>query len=106
MIRRKSFILFALGLLAGNLHADELVNTFRNPPDSARPGVYWYFMDGNQDRDEMIADLRAMKDVGIGSVLFLEVDLGMPRGPVPFMSEQWQDNIAHAFVEAGEWAWK
>ena len=79
----------------------DLVREFISPPDSARPGVYWYFMDGNQDRTEMIADLHAMNKVGIGSVLFLEVDLGMARGPVPFMSEAWQDNVAHAFVEAG-----
>ena len=78
MNQLKAVLLIALGLLAGGLHADELVDAFRNPPDSARPGVYWYFMDGNQDRDEMIADLRAMKDVGIGSVLFLEVDRDAP----------------------------
>lgn len=82
--------------------ADGLKEEFLTPPEAARPGVYWYFMDGNQDRKEMLADLRAMKDVGLGSVIFLEVDLGMPRGPVAFMSEAWQDNIAHAFVEAGK----
>ncbi|TWT81533.1 hypothetical protein CA13_29860 [Planctomycetes bacterium CA13] len=96
-----SILFIALTLIAGGLRADEFVDAFRNPPDASRPGVYWYFMDGNQDRDEMIADLRAMKEVGIGSVLFLEVDLGMPRGPIPFMTEPWQDNIAHAFAEAG-----
>ena len=63
---------------------------------SARPGVYWYFMDGNQDRDEMVADLESMAAVGIGSVLFLEVNIGVPVGPVPFMSEKWQDNLVHA----------
>jgi len=82
--------------------ADGLKKDFLSPPDAARPGVYWYFMDGNQDRNEMRADLHAMKEVGLGSVLFLEVDLGMPRGPVAFMSEPWQDNVAHAFVEAGK----
>lgn len=81
---------------------DILKKEFMTPPDSARPGVYWYFMDGNQERKEMIADLHAMKSAGLGSVLFLEVDLGMPRGPVSFMSEPWQDNVAHAFVEAGK----
>lgn len=84
------------------LLADGLKSDFRTPPDSARPGVYWYFLDGNQDRDEMVAELRGMKEVGIGSVVFLEVDLGTPRGPVPFMSEPWQDNVANAFVEAGK----
>ena len=92
------FTLVAMAVAA----AGSLEKEFSVPPDSARPGVYWYFLDGNQDRDAMVADLRAMKEVGIGSVLFLEVDLGIPRGPVPFMSEQWQDNVAHGFVEAGK----
>jgi len=30
---------------------------FLNPPDDARPGVYWYFMDGNMSKEAMTADL-------------------------------------------------
>ena len=78
------------------MSAADLKEEFRAPPDTARPGVYWYFMDGNQNRDEMVADLHAMKKVGIGTVLFLEVNIGVPTGPVPFMSEKWQDNLVHA----------
>ncbi|MCF7956018.1 MAG: glycosyl hydrolase, partial [Phycisphaerae bacterium] len=83
-------------VLVTSAGAGSLEEAFVSPPDSARPGVYWYFMDGNQNRDEMVADLHAMKDVGIGSVLFLEVNIGVPTGPVSFMSEQWQDNVVHA----------
>ena len=57
---------------------------FLNPPDSARPGVYWYFMDGNMSKDAMTKDLESMKKVGIGNVLFLEVNVGIPRGKVDF----------------------
>jgi len=53
-------------------------------------------MDGNMDREEMGADLHSMKKVGIGSVLFLEVNIGIPMGSVAFMSEPWQDNVVHA----------
>lgn len=53
-------------------------------------------MDGNQNPDEMVADLEAMSAVGIGSVLFLEVNIGVPAGPVPFMSEKWQNNVVRA----------
>ena len=59
---------------------------FVNPPDSARPGVYWYFMDGNLNGKEMTADLESMKAAGLGNLVFLEVDIGMPKGPVKFMS--------------------
>lgn len=71
----------------------ELKRAFKSAPLDTRPGVYWYFMDGNQDSDEMVADLEAMAEAGIGSVLFLEVNIGVPIGPVPFMSERWQENI-------------
>ncbi|MDG1358551.1 MAG: glycosyl hydrolase [Akkermansiaceae bacterium] len=86
----------ALALAVSSATAEDLKSNFTSPPDTARPGVYWYFMDGNMDRDEMVADLEAMSAVGIGSVLFLEVNIGTPVGPVPFMSEPWQDNLVHA----------
>ena len=79
---------------------NELAGRFQNPPDSARPGVYWYFMDGNLDREEMTADLEAMKEAGIGNLVFLEVNVGVPRGPVDFMSDKWQDLFAHAVRQA------
>ncbi len=69
---------------------------FVSPPDAARPGVYWYFMDGNQDRECMTADLESMHRAGLRKALFLEVNIGVPRGPVDFMSEPWQENFAHA----------
>jgi len=58
----------------------KLKEGFLNPPDAARPGVYWYFMDGNLSKEAITEDLESMKAVGIGNVLFLEVNLGLPRG--------------------------
>jgi hypothetical protein len=66
-------------------------NHFVNPPDAARPGVYWYFMDGNLNGKEMTADLESMKAAGLGNLVFLEVDVGIPKGPVRWMTEPWQD---------------
>lgn len=73
---------------------------FLNPPDSARPGVYWYFMDGNFSKESITADLESMKKVGIGHVLFLEVNVGIPRGKVDFLSEEWQVLFTHVVHEA------
>jgi len=77
-----------------------LKEEFRIPPDSSKPGVYWYFMDGNLSRHEMTKDLESMKEVGINNLIFLEVGIGVPRGPVNFMSEEWQDLFVHAVREA------
>ena len=91
-----------LVLLPNALQAeDDLIAGFQAPPDNARPGVYWYFMDGNLSREGMTADLESMKEAGIGNLVFLEVNVGVPRGTVDFLSERWQELFAHA-VREGE----
>ena len=79
-----------------NINYTALKSSFQHPPKSAKPGVYWYFMDGNQDKYQMTADLESMKDVGIEHVIFLEVNVGVPEGPIKFLSDEWLDNFAHA----------
>ncbi|MCY1723481.1 glycosyl hydrolase [Prolixibacteraceae bacterium Z1-6] len=100
----KNLLLLALIILVAsctkeNVSYNALRSAFQNPPNSAKPGVYWYFMDGNQDKGEMTADLESMKEVGIEHVLFLEVNVGIPLGPVKFLSEEWQENFVHAVKE-------
>ena len=99
MVRYCPFLILIIALFSCETVNDPLKTGFLNPPDSARPGVYWYFMDGNLDRDEMTADLESMKEAGIGYVLFLEVNVGVPRGEVDFLSEEWQDLFVHGVRE-------
>jgi hypothetical protein len=89
-----SLLISAVTGTSGNLEQE-----FVTPPDNARPGVYWYFMDGNLSREGMTKDLESMKAAGMGHVLFLEVNVGVPRGPVDFLSERWQELFAHAVRE-------
>ena len=79
---------------------DKLKEAFKNPPDTSKPGVYWYFMDCNLSREAMTKDLESMKEAGISNLIFLEVGIGVPRGPIDFMSEEWQDLYVHAVREA------
>ncbi|HMI02921.1 MAG TPA: glycosyl hydrolase, partial [Pedobacter sp.] len=79
--------------------AKDLKSGFLNPPDSAKSGVYWYFMDGNLNRESITADLESMKKAGLSSVVFLEVNVGVPRGKVDFLSAQWQELFVHAVKE-------
>src|ERR1017187_5850334 len=88
-------ILF-LFFCAWRVRGDELEQNFAKPPANARPWVYWYFMDGMMTREGMTADLEAMKRAGIGGAIFLEVNIGLPRGPVEFMSPPWQEMFKHA----------
>ena len=40
---------------------------FRNPPQSAKTGVWWHWMGSNVSKDGIVKDLDWFKDVGIGS---------------------------------------
>ena len=100
MIQSTARILACLVLLCSAARADDLERAFDRPPENARPWVYWYFMDGNLSREGMTGDLEAMQQAGIGGVLFLEVNVGVPRGPVEFMSPAWRELLRHAIAEA------
>jgi hypothetical protein len=81
--------------------AGALEENFVNPPDSARPGVYWYFLNGNLNGKEMTADLESMKAAGLANLVFLEVDIGeTPDGPVAFMSPKWQELFVQSVRDA------
>src|ERR1035437_7841099 len=79
---------------------EQLKKSFLNPPDTVRPGVYWYFMDGNLSREAITGDLESMKKAGIGNVIFLEVNVGIPRGKVDFLSKEWLELFKHIEKEA------
>lgn len=46
-------------------------------------------MDGNLSKEGMTKDLESLKKAGIGNVVFLEVNVGVPRGTMDFLSDEW-----------------
>jgi hypothetical protein len=86
--------------LGESARADSLERDFASPPDVARPWVYWMWMDGNVSREGITVDLEAMQRAGIGGVMIMEVDVGIPRGPVKFMSPEWRQLFKHVVAEA------
>ena len=79
---------------------NNIEKNFVTPPDEARIWVYWFWLNGNISRGGITADLEAMKRVGIGGVLIMEVDQGAPVGPVAFASPEWLKLFKHACAEA------
>ncbi|MBQ6827245.1 MAG: hypothetical protein IJO46_04450, partial [Thermoguttaceae bacterium] len=77
-----------------------LVDDFLSPPDSARPGVYWFFLDANLSKEGMKADLEAMKRAGIGRAIAMEANQGGPKGSVAYMTPEWLDCWRFAGAEA------
>ena len=78
---------------------DSLKAGFAAPPASARPWVYWFWLNGNITREGITADLEAMARAGIGGVLIMEVDQGAPVGPASFMGPEWRALVTHAVAE-------
>ena len=93
--------LLPVAICGGLSTAGEMEKDFVNPPDAAKPGVYWYFLNGNLNGKEMTADLESMKEAGLGNLVFLEVDIGQPPGgPVAFMSPKWQELFVQSVRDA------
>ncbi|HID23039.1 MAG TPA: glycosyl hydrolase family 43, partial [Planctomycetaceae bacterium] len=59
-----------------------------------------FWLNGNITREGITADLEAMKRAGIGGVLIMEVDQGVPEGDVPFAGPQWRKLFQHVCSEA------
>ncbi len=94
-----SFLLSTTTLLG--VEIDQLEQEFRLPPDSARPWVYWFWINGNISREGITADLEAFQRQGIGGVLWMEVSgpWWAPDGKVVALSREWHDAIQWAIQE-------
>jgi hypothetical protein len=91
---------FSLLLTASAAPADSLKTGFLNPPDSTKPQTWWHWMNGNITKEGITADLEAMKQIGLGGATIVNVDCGIPRGPVAFMSPEWREDFKFAAQEA------
>jgi len=106
MVKAYTFKFLLSGLLAvfsittANAQLKTIKANFLHPPDQYKPGVYWYFMDGNMSAQTITKDLESMKKAGIGNLIFLEVNVGVPSGPVEFLSDEWTNLFVHAENEA------
>lgn len=103
-------ILILAGLLAGfvgstlgQAPADSLERGFKDPPDSAKPRVWWHWLNGNITTEGITADLEWMKRVGIGGMQMFDGNLGTPQfvdKRLAWMTREWKDALHHAGAEA------
>ncbi|MCR5131371.1 MAG: glycoside hydrolase family 2 [Prevotella sp.] len=96
-MRLKTIIL--LLTLTLSAAAQDLQRNFLNPPQEARPRVWWHWMDGNITRDGIRKDLEWMNRVGIGGFHCFEAGLGLPpivENRLVYMSPEWQDHFRYA----------
>jgi hypothetical protein len=85
--------------------ADTLATAFMDPPDTARPRVWWHWMNGNISREGIKLDLEWMHRVGIGGVQNFDASLATPLvvdQRVAFMTPAWRDAFRYAVTEADQ----
>jgi hypothetical protein len=81
---------------------DTLGSGFKTPPLSARPRVWWHWMNGNVSKEGITADLEWMKRVGIAGAQVFDVGVGTPQvvdHPIHFMTPEWKEAFRHAGAE-------
>ena len=88
--------LFLIGAraLLGQTAGDSLLEGFQDPPDSAKPRVWWHWMNGNVTWEGAKADMDWMKRVGIGGLQSFDAGQATPQvvdQRLPYMSPGWKD---------------
>ncbi len=69
-----SFLLLPPVLLRGqNNIPGNLLQQFKNPPNSAKPWVFWYWMQGAVSKAGITADLESMQQAGIGGAYLMPI---------------------------------
>jgi (4-O-methyl)-D-glucuronate---lignin esterase len=58
---------------------DDLEQGFKNPPNSAKPRVWWHWMNGNITKEGIKLDLEWMHRVGIGGFQNFDAALNTPQ---------------------------
>lgn len=76
-----------------------------DPPVQARPGIFWYWMNGNVTREGITADLESMREAGLSTVMLFSIGGEGPatviRPAAQSLTEPWWDLVAFAVAEAG-----
>jgi hypothetical protein len=109
--RSKKLISTTIALLLGVSTAtaqsklDPLKSGFENPPASARPRVWWHWMNGNITKEGIKLDLEWMHRVGLGGFQNFDAVLSTPQvveHRLAYMTPEWKDAFKYATVLADQ----
>jgi alpha-L-rhamnosidase len=103
VLARSTPVFFLFLFLAGSglsqIPADSLKKGFENPPKSARPRVWWHWMNGNISKDGIKLDLEWMNRVGIAGFQNFDAALATPQvvdKRLAYMTPEWKDAFQYA----------
>ena len=97
-----AFLLLSIGASAqvvATKPADPLLGGFVHPPQSARPLVWWHWMNGNISKEGIKLDLEWMRRVGIAGFQNFDAALATPQvvdHRIAYMTPEWKDVFKYA----------
>src|SRR3954452_23242322 len=93
------------GLTIGQVSSDELEKGFRQPPDAARPMVWWHWMNGNISKEGIKLDLEWMHRVRLRGFQNFDAALATPQvvdHRLAYMTPEWKDAFKYATTLADQ----
>ena len=84
---------------------NSLEEAFRQPPEGARPRVWWHWMNGNISKEGIKLDLEWMHRVGIAGFQNFDAALDTPQvvdKRLAYMTPEWKDAFKYATVLADQ----
>ena len=94
----------ATALIAGaqdKNSSDPLKSGFQNPPQTARPRVWWHWMNGNITKEGIKLDLDWMHHVGLAGFQNFDAALQTPQvvdHRLAYMTPEWKDAFKYAIT--------
>src|SRR5215471_3173671 len=98
-------LIFPLACLRGQNSSDSLKQGFENPPNGARPRVWWHWMNGNITKEGIKLDLEWMHHVGLGGFQNFDAALNTPKfvdQRLVYMTPEWKDAFKYATTLADQ----
>ncbi|MFZ9662028.1 MAG: glycosyl hydrolase, partial [Chitinophagaceae bacterium] len=84
----------SIDLFSQSASIDPIYKNFLNPPASAKPRVWWHWMNGNITKDGIRKDLEWMHRTGIGGFQNFDASLMTPQivdKRLTYMTPEWID---------------
>lgn len=94
------FVLIAV-VSAAQTSSDSLMQGYQNPPSSARPRVWWHWMNGNITEEGIKLDLEWMHKVGIAGFQNFDAALSTPqvvKQRLAYMTQPWKVAFKYAIT--------
>ena len=98
-------VLLGAWIVSAQSSDDSLVQGFQDPPDSAKPRVWWHWMSGNITKEGIKADLEWMKRAGIAGFQNFDAGLDTPQiveKRLVFMTPEWKDAFKYTATLADQ----